>query len=401
MSPLSCLTKVGVGGGLLALSGWGLVLTSACSRQGTETPEKNATAVFVGDAGCANCHALIANTYRETAHARTSNLASGKTIHGPFSSGRNELRTANPDLYFLMEKNGDRFTQTAWARSSNGEPKGRAETFEVVVGSGRKGQTYLYWSGENLFQLPVSYWTELNCWVNSPGYADGTANFERPTPPRCLECHASSFESLAPPENHYRKSSLVLGISCEKCHGPGSEHVARYRAKSPPKNLGEAAIVNPARLGRAAQIDVCSLCHAGPGRALTPPLSFRPGDRLAEHLTFPTLDKEVAPDVHASQVQLMERSRCFRSGRMTCNTCHDVHQTQRTPEAFSARCLTCHQVENCGVFAQKAHAIDAQCVSCHMPLQKTQRIVSAVNGRALQPEVRSHLIAVYPHASSR
>ena len=60
---------------------------------------------------------------------------------------------------------------------------------------GRKGQTYLYWGKEDqLFQLPVSYWTEVGSWVNSPGYGDRTIEFSRPVVPRCLECHATYFE---------------------------------------------------------------------------------------------------------------------------------------------------------------------------------------------------------------
>jgi hypothetical protein len=53
----------------------------------------------------------------------------------------------------------------------------------VVVGSGEKGQTYLYWNEDQLFQSPVSYWTRPG-WVDSPGYRDGFANFDRPIIPR-------------------------------------------------------------------------------------------------------------------------------------------------------------------------------------------------------------------------
>jgi hypothetical protein len=33
-----------------------------------------------------------------------------------------------------------------------------------------------------------------------------------------------------------------------------------------------------------------------------------------------------------------------------------------------------------------------------MPLQETEQIISAVDGRSLQPKVRNHEIAIYPDA---
>ena len=176
---------------------------------------------YVGDEACRACHEDRVRTYHQTAHANTSSVPTRDSIKGSFSSGANVLRTANPDLYFKMEASDKGFFQTARLRTSATLAYSRTERFDVVVGSGRKGQTYLFWDDDQLFQLPVSYWMDPGEWVNSPGYIDGTANFDRPIAARCLECHASSFESRAPPENLYNKTSLVLGISCEKCHGPG------------------------------------------------------------------------------------------------------------------------------------------------------------------------------------
>ena len=353
---------------------------------------------FAGDDACVACHRDQVLAYHRTAHALTSSRPSAGTIKGNFTPGANLLRTANPNLLFVMEAAGDDFTQTAAVRTKANEGFTRVEHFAVVVGSGRKGQTYLFWDGDQLFQLPVSYWTELGTWINSPGYVDGTANFERPVSPRCLECHASSFVARGATENSYVKSSLVVGITCEKCHGPGSEHVARYRSATPPASPAGSAIVNPARLARDRQIDVCTLCHAGPGNALTPPLSFKPGDVLADHLAFAPEAADAPLDVHASQVQMLERSRCFReSAAMTCSTCHNVHRPERDVAAFAARCLACHQVEACRQFPHLGAAIASQCVTCHMPLQKTnQIIVSGLIGKSVQPQVRSHRIAIYP-----
>ena len=356
------------------------------------------TGAYVGDGVCSSCHQQKAESYHRTAHFRTSSLPSQSAIHGNFTPGSNILRTANPDLFFMMESAGGQFSEKGVMRRSPSEIMERSELIGVVIGSGRKGQTYLYWDEDKLLQLPVSYWTELGEWVNSPGYVDGTANFDRPIAPRCLECHASSFESHASAENAYEKASLVLGLTCEKCHGPGGEHVARYRSKALPASVAASAIINPARLPRERQMDVCALCHAGIGTPLSPPLSFVPGEELDRNLAFPALDPKAHIDVHGSQVQLLKRSRCYReSTSMTCATCHDVHIPQRDPAAFSANCLACHKVESCGSFAKLGHRIDRECISCHMPLQETAQIViSGLNGRSLQPKVRNHQIAIYP-----
>lgn len=370
--------------------------SSATARAPTNRP--GAGNGYAGDAACAVCHQEKSSTYHRTAHAITSSVGTRDSIKGNFSPGANILRTSNPDLYFQMDATAAGFVQRAVVRTSPSQVLTRTERIDVVVGSGRKGQTYLFWDGDGLFQLPVSYWTEGNTWVNSPGYVDGRADFERPIPARCLECHGSAFESRAAPAGSYRKASLILGVSCEKCHGPGADHVAQFRTGTAGHPPLAAAIVNPKKLPRDRQIDVCALCHAGPGNSLTPPLSFTPGDDLARHLVFPKLAANAPLDVHASQVQLLKRSRCFQSSSaMTCATCHDVHQPQRDLAAYAAQCVSCHQVERCPEFPKRGRVIEQQCVSCHMPAQETDQInIAAPGQRNLQPKVRNHQIGIYP-----
>src|SRR5581483_7623958 len=208
----------------------------------------------VGDEACIPCHQGKTDTYHHTAHYFTSRPAAKETILGSFNPGANILRTVDTNLFFEMQSTADGFFQKAVRRVSPTVVGHRAERLDVVIGSGRKGQTYLFWKQDRLFELPVSYWTELNEWVNSPGYPDGAAYFDRPVSPRCLECHASGFESLPPPENRFQPRTIVFGITCEKCHGPGGEHVARYRSASPPKSRASSAILNPASFSRDRQI---------------------------------------------------------------------------------------------------------------------------------------------------
>ena len=133
-----------------------------------------------------------------------------------------------------MDRKGDEFFQTAiWGPSESSYAPGinstdspgqgpvpataartRTERLELVIGSGGKGQNYLFWRNDELFQLPVGYSTVLHHWINSPGYRDGSANFDRPIVPRCLECHAGYFDSTFPgtDSNLYDTKNYVLGI---------------------------------------------------------------------------------------------------------------------------------------------------------------------------------------------
>lgn len=357
---------------------------------------------YAGDQACASCHEKEAKTYFETPHYLDSGAPSTKTILGDFTPGKNVLQTANPDLIFAMIAADDGFFQSAVNIHDPQKLSGQAEKFDVVVGSGRHGQTYLYWKGDRLFELPVSYWTYTHAWINSPGYTDGEVNFNRFVEPRCLECHATRFDSMPPPRNRYRRESLVLSIGCERCHGPGKQHVERERGPNPPAaGSPEIAIVNPARLVRDRQLDLCALCHAAPGEPIAPALSFQVGDELSHYVKITAPPANAPVDVHGNQVGALEASKCFGSGKLTCSTCHDVHRTQESADAFSDRCLTCHEVRACGRFKQMGESIRGKCVECHMPVGKSQVITSAMGGAMLQAEMRTHRIAIYPGATAK
>ena len=355
---------------------------------------------YVGSDTCRSCHKDIDETFFHTAHFLTSRPATKESIAGSFSSGANILETANPALLYRMEAKDGGFFQTA-VEGAAPEATTHSERFDVVIGSGRKGQSYLYWKGDQLFQLPVSYWTELRAWVNSPGYLDGVADFDRPILPRCLECHATYADAEDTFANRYHQArGFVLGISCEKCHGPGREHAVRYGSKNPPAasdGASDGTLVNPAKLSRAIQIDNCALCHGGIGHALAPTFSYKPGEPIGKYLQLDSPGASSNIDVHGNQVALLERSRCFQaSENMTCSTCHNVHERQRDMATFSQRCLSCHQEKSCGQYPKLGHAIAQNCIDCHMPNQQTNLIVSSFNGKAVRPKVRNHWIKVYP-----
>lgn len=362
---------------------------------------KTSRGAFADDAACQDCHAAIADTYLQTNHHLTSQRPTKNSIAGSFAPGANLLKTGNPDLYFRMDARENGFFETAvfWQPPNQ---KTRSERIDFVTGSGAKGQTYLYWRGNQLLQLPVSYWTELHDWVNSPGFSDGVADFDRPIVPRCLECHATYFASVRSDraENHYVKTGFVLGISCERCHGLGRQHVEKQHSNSAPASGGSSFVVNPSALSRDRQMDLCAQCHGGIGEQLAPAFSYVPGQPLEKFIKLQRPDEDARVDVHGNQVALTQRSRCYRSSQMTCTTCHDVHAPEREPAAYSEKCLHCHKDKDCGEFAKRGEKIRENCVDCHMPVEDSNLIISNLHEKQVKARMRNHWIKVYPQAQN-
>jgi len=363
---------------------------------------------FAGDLACLSCHKDLSQTYQHTAHRLTSQLPTPATVLGSFRNGENVLtivdsaNVAEPSLRFIMESRKDGFFETA---ETGWDPllSKRTERIDVITGSGTRGQTYLYWHGDRLFELPVSYWTDGRKWINSPGYIDGTAEFSRVVNPACLECHSTYIRPLSmdPNTNRYDKSTLVPGLSCETCHGPGAEHVRIENGHRSGSNApSESGILNPAKFSRDRKVDLCAECHNGIQRtSLAPAFSYIPGQPLSNYYKQLAPADVAHPDVHGNQVGLLQRSKCYVASRtMTCSTCHDVHEREKPAESYSAKCLGCHAWQSCKASAKLGHPIANDCINCHMPVEQTNVIVSQTANKVVHAQMRNHWIKIYPDA---
>jgi hypothetical protein len=141
----------------------------------TEAPPPSA---YAGDKVCAQCHRKESEFYALTPHARDSAPATAKSIVGTFSPGHNVLHTANPNLVVNMVAAPDGFYQSA-VNLANPQ-SGLSQRFDISIGSGRHGQSYLYWSDVLLFEMPASYWTWNHEWVISQGSPRGRSTLTVP-----------------------------------------------------------------------------------------------------------------------------------------------------------------------------------------------------------------------------
>jgi len=144
---------------------------------------------------------------------------------------------------------------------------------------------------------------------------------------KCLYCHVTNprtgHDSIGP-------EMADRAIGCERCHGPGGNHVAALESGFP-----DMAIVNPAAASpQAVTTKQCNDCHI---------LEHRVRDAEVEN-----------PGWVRSQGIGWARSRCNTEsgGAFGCVTCHDPHQSARAASAadYEVKCLKCHSATN-----QSAH----------------------------------------------
>ena len=237
-----------------------------------------------------------------------------------------------------------------------------------VVGSGHRAFGYLVQIGDYLFQSPIAYQTQEQAWIMAPGYENNlTPDFNRPVGYECLLCHSGQPKLIKGTRNRYENlATAVEGISCERCHGPAAQHLAK-----PSRNN----IVNPRRLEPNARDSVCEQCHLqGEARILNPGKDwddFVPGQTLETTFTVFIGDSgDHTPLKVISQSQQLRRSKCWRmSGNgLWCGTCHDPHsEPSDKPAYYREKCLGCHATTR----AHDHQSPDRDCIGCHMPSRGT------------------------------
>ena len=253
-------------------------------------------------------------------------------------------------------------------------------------------QRYFYKKGNDYFVYPVQ-WDITNKVWRAYHPAKGTDwwtavypedQAQRPTGPLCDGCHSVNY-------NVTSHEVTEWNVGCEKCHGPGGDHV---------KKPAVGNIVNPRRLDLTRANDVCMQCHTQgkplknplEGRYYDWPVGYTPGDRLAntwqleEHKLGETTFTHF-PDgtSHKNRMQGNDfvQSVMYTHG-VTCFACHDVHGTENNADTIrpaSATCTTCHS--SLDATAHSHHAAGssgAECTGCHMP--KIEQTIADVNIRA-------------------
>ena len=319
-----------------------------------------ASARYVGSHSCQKCHAEIYERWRKTPMANV--------VRDP----REHPEAIIPDL------------------ATNSIAKFTKDQVALVYGSVWK-QRYFTKRGDDYFPEPAQWDVTHRVW--RPYFvAKGTDwwepfyppdNMLRPTGPTCDGCHSVDY-------NIHTKQVAEWNVGCEKCHGPGSQHV---------EHPSRGNILNPARMDFVAASDTCIQCHSQ-GRPLTNPIEGKYYDwpvgyhvgsnlrdfwQLEEHTLGETTFTHY-PDgtAHKNRMQGNDfvQSVMYRRG-VTCFSCHDVHGTDNYAQLRKRSdqlCLDCHgplslNGPRTATIEEHTHhgkgSAGSSCIECHMPTIET------------------------------
>ena len=357
---------------------------------------------YVPDQQCASCHRAIYRTYQNVGMAKSFYRPRSDNIIEDFKNNHFFHEPSNRH-YEMIHDNG-RFIMQRYQLDEDGQRTNEIQQpVDWVIGSGSHSRGYLYQTevGE-LFQLPIVWYTQEQSWGMAPGYDqprhDGVT---RPITRACMFCH-NAYPAAPPGSDRYGQphlfpSNLPEGVGCQRCHGPGGEHVRLAEDLDTPDETVIAAIVNPAKLPPKLRDDVCYQCHLQPTSKLTSFLrrfgrddySYRPGQALSDYLVH--LDSGDGAN-RSDRFEInhhpyrLRQSKCYvaSDGELNCLTCHDPHRKVPAAEArvyYRDRCLSCHVLDDCRLeeMARGPGEVAADnCIACHMPKRRTQDVVHVV-----------------------
>jgi len=375
-----------------------------CKRDdsGNNTRTQNNTPIleprYVGRENCKECHEKEYKLYQGSDHDMAMDTAIAETVLGDFNNA--SLTHFGVTSRFFME-DGKYIVNTEG-------PDGELHDYPVSYVFGvRPLQQYLIpFPGGRYQCLPL-------CWDTRPAEEGGQRWYHIYQDERiphddvlhwthvtqnwnymCAECHSTNLrKNYNYSEKAYHTTWNEIDVSCEACHGPGSDHLdwaQKVEAGSSPDIYPDMGLVlrlkdtdnatwifDPdsvtARRSVPRESDelvqMCSRCHAR--RAVATEDYYHGGSLLDTH--WPSLldeglyyaDGQILEEVYVYASFL--QSKMYKAG-VVCKDCHEPH-SGKTYAVGNALCYRCHMASEYG--SREHHFHDpskkgANCAECHM-----------------------------------
>jgi tetratricopeptide (TPR) repeat protein len=342
--------------------------------------------LYSGAARCGTCHSEISRAHAATRHSRT------------FHHGAKLLSLPHPSSP-LADPADSKVTHTFVEDGTKLKVRSNIDShiYEVVVDFafgtkdryltmvGRDGD-----GGSRALRLSYFHGPTRSGWGQTAGDVGTAADIQnlrgqivplRDGVVRCLQCHVTNPREFRDPDRiGPGPEAADASIGCERCHGPGGNHIAAVEA-----DLADHAIVNVGPgSGEAATLQ-CRDCH------------------IVGDATEIQNRREESIWVRSPGLTITF-SRCYTesSGALSCLTCHDPHRdSERSASYYERKCVACHQTagspsgtstksDSRGTVCKVNPTRD--CLNCHMP---------KVPMPVLHTSLTDHYIRVHRDAQSK
>jgi len=349
-------------------------------------------------------------------------VANAQTIMG---ATENVELTFN-DRQYTFERRGDK----VFVRSRRVDQSRYDDGREIVLLTGSHTLQILWTEtgqGRTLEQFPFAYIVAEKMWAPvgetflippelKEYYSLGAWNGA------CMDCHVTQGQSRFVKDNRWDSQVAEFGIACEACHREGQEHIALNRDpirrfKLHLTTRTDSSITNPGKLSGPASGLACGQCHSVWAFKDMPNKidfnrhgrKFRPGEtdlaqrfvvqpNSSDHQEQKEIIRQTEPDyftnrfwndgmirVTGREFNGVEQSPCFRGGKFSCVSCHEMHldnpaQASLTKWAGGGQlkakmdsdeaCLQCHEPMRGQISAHTHHRTESagsRCYNCHMP----------------------------------
>jgi predicted CXXCH cytochrome family protein len=345
----------------------------------TAGPAMEVGATFVGREVCRPCHEAADTSWQGSDHDLAMDVATEETVRGDFDGA---VFTSKGVTSTFFKRNDQFFVTTEG-------PDGELADFEITHTFGHEPlQQYLApFPGGRLQCLSLAWDSDRGEWFDLyPDQVippDDWLHWTRAAQTwnaMCAECHSTNLrKNFDAGSKTYDTTWSEIDVSCEACHGPGSDHVewAVIQPMARPEIDNYGLVVRSGGISSQEQVELCAPCHVR--RTELGDWDHSTSALLDSHL--PTLLDE---GLYHADGQILDEVYVWGSftqskmyaNDVRCSDCHDAHSLKLKFEGNDL-CLQCHRADAYDTaehhFHKKIHegkpSDGALCVKCHMPEQ--------------------------------
>jgi tetratricopeptide (TPR) repeat protein/ssDNA-binding Zn-finger/Zn-ribbon topoisomerase 1 len=363
-------------------------------------------AKFVGAAECASCHKQEENLWRGSHHQLAMQPAEASTVLGDFNRASFDNKGVTSSFFrngssFMVRTDGPdgalhdyeiKFTFGVYPLQQYliAMPGGRLQGLGIAWDTRpreRGGQRWFFlYPGEKITARDTRHWTGI----------DQNWNY------MCADCHSTDLrKNYNAASRTFSTSYSEIDVSCEACHGPGSNHLAWAKKQGEWEKFDATeglAIALDERKGVAwaidlatgnarrssprtseREIEMCARCHARRGEIHE---DYVHGQPVGDDYRVALLDEDhYFPDGQIKEEDYeygsFTQSKMFHAG-VTCSDCHEPHGLKLRADGNNV-CAQCHSAQKYDSPSHHFHQVGsagARCVECHMPT-RTYMVIDA------------------------